>query len=124
MSTPRHRSAAATITGDQAGGGFGISLTVGDIDIDGQDDIIVGAQYNGSGNEGAVFIFHGPLSGSISASSADVFIEGTASGAGLGTNISRPSDLDGDGLLDVAIGAGYDSTHGTSSDTVHLIYGL
>ena len=60
----------------------------------------------------------------MSVSSADVFIEGSASGAGLGTSISRPSDLDGDGLLDVAIGAGYDSTHGTSTGTVHLVYGL
>ena len=116
--------AAATITGASVGGGFGISLAVADIDSDGQDDIVVGAQYEGSGKEGAVFVFHGPLSGSISASSADITIEGTASNAGVGTNLSRPSDLDGDGLLDLAVGAGYDSTHGTSSGTIHLIYGL
>ncbi|HCH63177.1 MAG TPA: hypothetical protein DFR83_10255, partial [Deltaproteobacteria bacterium] len=116
--------AVATVTGDLASSGFGVTLEVGDVDFDGQDDILVGAQYYGSGREGAVFLFHGPLSGSLSASSADVFIEGTASGAGLGTSISRPTDLDGDGLLDVAIGAGYDSTHGTSTGTVHLVYGL
>ena len=70
-----------------------------------QDDILVGAQTYGSGGEGAFFLFHGPLTGSLSASSADVFIEGSASGAGLGTSISRPSDLDGDGLLDVGLRA-------------------
>ena len=116
--------ALATVTGDQAGAGFGSSLEVGDVDFDGQDDILVGAQYAGSGNEGAVYLFHGPLSGSISAASADVLISGAASGAGVGTNLSHPSDLDGDGLLDVAIGAGYDSTHGTSTGTIHLVYGL
>ena len=67
---------------------------------------------------------HGPLSGTLSASSADVFIEGSTTDAGLGVEPSRPTDLDGDGLLDLAIGAAYDDTNGASSGKMHLVYGL
>ena len=80
--------------------------------------------YYGATRDGALYLFHGPVSGSLSASSSDVFIEGTATGAGVGWGLSEPTDLDGDGLLDVAVGAGYDDTHGTSTGTVHLLYGL
>ncbi|MBO84204.1 MAG: hypothetical protein CL927_02505, partial [Deltaproteobacteria bacterium] len=116
--------ASATVTGDWMAGSFGSAIEAADVDFDGQDDIVVGASNYGSGEEGAVYLFHGPLTGTLSASSADVFIEGTTADAGLGVELSRPSDLDGDGLLDLAIGAAYDDTHGASSGKMYLVYGL
>ena len=116
--------ASATVTGDWAAGTFGSAIESADVDFDGMDDIVVGARDYGAGDEGAVYLFHGPLSGTLSASSAEVFIEGATTDAGLGVELSRPTDLDGDGLLDLAIGAAYDDTHGSYSGKMHLIYGL
>jgi hypothetical protein len=97
--------AAATITGAQVGSCFSCTLAVADIDFDSQDDLLVGAMNDGSSDEGAVYRFHGPLSGSVSAARTDIFIEGSVAGAGLGSSLSRPTDLDEDGLLDLAVGS-------------------
>ncbi|XP_069941612.1 integrin alpha-PS2 [Cherax quadricarinatus] len=49
-----------TFTGEVNRGRFGLSLTaLGDINIDGIDDLAVGAPYSGKDGNGAVFIYHG-----------------------------------------------------------------
>ena len=116
--------AAATITGTSTWAGLGHGLAVADVNFDGQDDILAGAPYAGASREGAVFLFHGPLTGSLGTGDADVTIEGDAANASLGYRLGRPTDLDADGLLDLAVGAPYDDTQGSYSGTLHLIYGL
>lgn len=48
----------AKVEGQEIGGGFGASLTSGDINGDGLDDLIVGAPHSGQDN-GMVYIFWG-----------------------------------------------------------------
>lgn len=112
------------MTGDWMAGTFGSTFEVADVDFDGKHDIVVGARAHAAGQEGAVYLFHGPLTGTLSASTADVFIEGTTADAGLDVELSRPSDPNGDGLLDLAFGADYDDTHCTLSGKVQLVCGL
>jgi len=79
----------------------------GDVNGDGLDDFIVGADFNndgGSNNEGAVYIFFGAstLSGTFDMGggiqSADVTIFGKAANDRLGRSVSGAGDVNGDGI--------------------------
>lgn len=93
---------------------FGSSVTTGDLDGDGQDDLIVGAPRNDATglNAGAVYVFLGPLpnSGVLSASMADIVLTGEgwgdiwSVGDHFGTCIAL-GDMDGDGHADLLVGA-------------------
>ena len=83
---------------------------LGDVDGDGIDDVAVGAggYFDGSTYPGAVYIFHGGVSGSLLASDADAIVFGplgdfkAGSGRGL---VAGVGDLDADGYRDLALAA-------------------
>ena len=88
-----------------SGAQFGFSVTgAGDINLDGFDDVAVGAPFysNGENNEGAVFVYLGGPSGL--SSSAIRIIEGNRSGAQLGFSVSGNGDINGDGFSDIIMG--------------------
>ncbi|MBO84864.1 MAG: hypothetical protein CL927_05870, partial [Deltaproteobacteria bacterium] len=82
------------------------SVTVGDIDEDGNDDLLITNMYNEDVNAygGAAFILYGPMSGDTPTTDHDVAIYGDAS-AYLGRHASALADLDGNGSLDVVVGS-------------------
>lgn len=107
------------------------SLAVGDIDGDGVNELVVGSMSSdASGGRGAgkVFILKGPIQPGIFTlqAAADIVIEGEntidtfGSGVGIG-------DLDGDGVQDLALGASFWDSDGTSRDdnsgAVYVMYG-
>jgi hypothetical protein len=93
---------------DQAGIGF---APPGDIDGDGNDDLIVGAP---GGDE--VYVVFGPVSGESSPSDADVTLTGDAD-AYFGGLVSA-GDYDGDGSRDLAIGARGDDSAALNAGAV------
>jgi hypothetical protein len=102
--------ADAVISGDNAGDRFGFDVAgIGDIDNDGNDDIIIGAPQNdGGGTEaGRAYIFLGPVSGTLYYTNADITITGHESSTGVGTSVAGLGDIDGDLHDDVLIGASY-----------------
>jgi len=91
---------------NQAYAYFGCSVsTAGDINNDGYDDVIVGAQYydNGETDEGAAFIFPGTPTGLNS--NFLWTLESNNAGALFGRSVSSAGDVNNDGFSDVIIGA-------------------
>ena len=80
----------------------------GDVDGDGFDDILIGANDDPAGNAGIVYLVAGRASGWVQdapLANADASFLGTDPGDGLGRSLSGAGDLDGDGLDDFLIGA-------------------
>ncbi len=89
--------------------GYSVS-TAGDVNGDGYDDIIVGADQFDSGeqDEGVAFVWHGGPSGlgfdGVPAS-ANWSAQSDLPGALLGISVSAAGDVNGDGFGDVIVGA-------------------
>jgi len=102
---------AWTYESDQVNAYFGWSVGgAGDVNGDGIDDVIVGADFfdNGELQEGKVFVFHGSPAG-LSAE-PDWTQEGNQDFAEMGNSVAGAGDVNGDGFDDVVIGAaGFDN---------------
>jgi len=86
--------------------GYSVS-GAGDVDGDGMAELLISAPSEataGSG-AGAVYLLRGPVSGDVSLSTATLKLTGEAAYHQAGQSVSGVGDADGDGLLDVLIGA-------------------
>jgi hypothetical protein len=82
-----------------------IVARAGDLDNDGFDDIIVGSDNAGPARQGRLYIFNGPVSGSLSVTSANAVITGAVTDDAFGSSVVAPGDLNGDGFADLVVGA-------------------
>jgi len=101
-----------TINGTLTAGSLGTSVSSGDINGDGYDDLIIGADTAGTGTvvvAGQAYVFFGGASATLSGKSwgsnyANITINGTATDDYLGRSVSS-GDVNGDGYDDLIIGA-------------------
>ncbi len=87
--------------------------SAGDIDDDGYDDVVIGAQWYSNGDEtfeGAIFVFHGSSTGLES--TPDWSYESNSTNARLGYSVSSAGDINGDGYSDIVAGAPWRSGTG------------
>ncbi len=111
---------------------FGSSLTaIGDLDGDGVPDLAVGAMSdeNGDSSEGAIYVLLMNSTGTvkshlkISDGLGGFTPSGLGANASFGSSIAALGDINGDGLLDLAVGALLDPPH-ASSDFFGSVYVL
>ena len=99
-----------TVESNQEGSFFGFSVsTAGDVDKDGYDEVIVGADFydNAQEKEGAAFVYHGSASG-LQTTMAWMGESDQEYGY-YGRSVAAAGDVDKDGFADVVVGApGFD----------------
>src|SRR3989338_7522372 len=105
--------------GDQQGGSV---APAGDVNGDGYDDVIVGANLNyGNGaSSGAAFVYFG---GSSMDNAIDVNLTGVAAGDQQGGSVAPAGDVNGDGYDDVIVGANLNYGNGASSGAAFVYFG-
>ncbi|MCD4656130.1 MAG: choice-of-anchor D domain-containing protein [Planctomycetes bacterium] len=121
-------NADVKLIGDDTGDHFGVSVSsAGDVNHDGYDDVIVGADEDddGGGNSGCAFIFFGSSNPSsvIDASNADVKLIGGDANDQFGISVSSAGDVNNDGYDDVIVGAHYDEEGGYQSGSAFIFFG-
>jgi len=112
-----NNSVDVILTGGAVNNYFGRSVSsAGDVNSDGYDDVIVGA--NGySAFTGRAYIFYG---GASMNSVADVIMTGEFTGHNFGSSVSGAGDVNNDGFSDVIIGA-YSSN--TNTGKAYIFFG-
>jgi|GEM_PF-5057002 len=104
----REPTGIASVSGSSEGAWLGTSMSVGDVNADGVDDLVVGAEASSDGGflAGAAYVLIGPVSGSLTAADADFSLVGVEQYAGqAGHSVSATGDANGDGSDDVVVSA-------------------
>ena len=114
--------ADATLSGSDGQGAAGTSLAAGDVDGDGEQDLVVGVPRYGTGSDrkGAAYLVNGPFT-SIGLAGGATRFQGTE-GARAGQAVAV-GDLSGDGLDDLVVGAFWDSTDAEKAGAVYIVAG-
>ena len=113
---------AWTAEGNQDFAGFGISVAAaGDVNGDGYDDVIIGAEgyTNGQGAEGRAYVYLGSATG-LAASPAWT-AESNQSNARFGVSVASAGDVDANGFADVIVGA-YQYDNGQTNEGRAYVY--
>lgn len=101
---------------------FGVSVSgAGDLDGDGYDDIIIGADDDSCC--GTAHVFSGSATGIDNGSRVGISASDEANGDGFGIAVSGGGDVDGDGFDDVIIGAWVEDFEGSNAGAAYVQYG-
>ncbi|MCL1629536.1 VCBS domain-containing protein [Roseibaca sp. V10] len=120
------------INGVSAGDRSGYSVSsAGDVNGDGLDDLIVGADNDDPNGDrsGASFVVFGKTDGTavelsdVEAATGGFVINGVSEYDRSGVSVSSAGDVNGDGFDDLIVGAPYDDPNGTSSGASFVVFG-
>ena len=109
-----------TFTGAAAGDYFGYSVSgAGDVNNDGYDDLIVGADWNDAGgsNAGRAYVYSGQTGALLWT------FTGAAAGDYFGHSVSGAGDVNNDGYDDLIVGAHWNDAGGTDAGRAYVYSG-
>jgi len=111
------------------GDGFSECETIGDLDNDGYEDIVVGTKYNDDGGteKGAVWILFLNEDRTVKSYQKISSLEGNFSGDldvddNFGSSVAAVGDIDNDGITDIAVGARNDDDGAYNSGAVWILF--
>ncbi len=111
------------LQGDTAAIRLGISVScAGDIDNDGQDDLLIGADRY-SGGQGAAYLVLGGSSGTLQSSDADAVLVGETWSDWAGFAVAGAGDVNADGRADLLVGAWGNDTTATDAGVIYFFEG-
>lgn len=110
----------AWIAADATSHTVGEAMAQGDVDGDGRDDLAIGG--GAGGTPGFVWVFSGPVTGTLSTAEATATVTGGTINDFLGSKVTV-QDVDGDGVCDVLAGAPAESSGGFMSGAAYLFPG-
>jgi len=121
------------INGVNAGDNSGTSVSAaGDINVDGIDDLIIGASLadpNGVGSGASYVVFGSVQDWASSMNLSDLngsngfVINGVSAGDNSGTSVSKAGDINGDGFDDLMTGALLADPNGENSGASYVVFG-
>jgi hypothetical protein len=119
------RSDARLIGASDAGDAGRAVAGAGDVNLDGYDDLLVGADLHAAGGAeaGAAFLVHGPVWGDLWLEEADAVLIGEDAGDHAGYAVSPGGDLNDDGHPDLLIGAPRHDGAGVDAGAAYVVYG-
>src|SRR3989339_221341 len=117
FTAPGIPEASDVITGEKTSNAFGSSLSVGDLNNDGKNDLVVGAGSHNS-YRGRVYIFYQDGGLGDKANMADVIIDGENSSDRFGSHLAI-GDLNANGKNDLIVDAYY---YNSSQGRVYIFY--
>jgi hypothetical protein len=96
---------------------------LGDIEGDGDPDILIGAPKADS-SAGRAYIVYGPISADMDLADAGAVLKGEAANNFVGRTLDGAGDVDGDGYRDLLLGAQGEDTGAKDGGAVYIMLGL
>ena len=121
-------NANATFLGEAAGNNAGVAIAgAGDVNGDGYDDFLIGANYGGAAAAGKVYLILGRAAANwgpgFDLANADAAFLGEAANDLAGWAVAGAGDVNGDGLDDFLISANQNDAGGPNAGQAYLILG-
>ncbi|MFH1279243.1 MAG: FG-GAP-like repeat-containing protein [Candidatus Eisenbacteria bacterium] len=114
-------TADLVLTGETASDFFGCSVApAGDVNGDGYDDLIIGAFRAGDSGEGRAYVYFGGL---FPDATADLVLTGEATDDQFGSSVASAGDVNGDGYIDLIVGAEGNDWVGDYAGRAYLYHG-
>jgi hypothetical protein len=118
-------AADAVLQGEASGDQAGRVIASADLDLDGVQDVAVGAfrSDRGGTNAGAAYVVYGAVSGTMDLGDADAILVGETASGWAAYHLAVPGDVDGDGWPDLLVGEPYFGGGAGAEGAAHLFLG-